>query len=107
MTWIEENEITVMTWPANSPDQNPIENIWGIVKQKLQRTGSLSRADLITKVMGIWKNDNELKRVCATLVNSMPQRIADVIKSHGDPIKYSFKSIKLVSFMFLFLFSEK
>ena len=35
MSWKAENGITALDWPSQSPDANPIENVWSVVKRKL------------------------------------------------------------------------
>ncbi len=35
-SWFNDHGVTVLDWPANSPDLNPIENLWGIVKRKMK-----------------------------------------------------------------------
>ena len=33
-TSISEEDVTVMEWPAQSPDMNPIENVWKLLNKK-------------------------------------------------------------------------
>ena len=33
----KENNIKVLPWPSMSPDQNPIENIWKLIKIKIAK----------------------------------------------------------------------
>ncbi len=38
--WFRQRNIKVFPWPPNSPDTNPIENLWGIMKKNLKKESS-------------------------------------------------------------------
>ena len=40
--WHRENSIKRIDWPGNSPDLNPIENLWSILKSKLRKTPNIT-----------------------------------------------------------------
>ena len=52
--WLEEKNINRIDWPGNSPDLNPIENLWGIIKSKLRRIRIYSKQELLNNFDRIW-----------------------------------------------------
>ena len=76
------------TWPANSPDLNPIENLWHILKVNIRKRKHQprTREELIEAVLEEWeKLDMEIVN---NLIDSMPRRMRAVIKAKGGPIGY-------------------
>ena len=68
-----------MDWPSNSPDLNPIENLWAIVKGNVEKR--------------MPQNINELERfipdtVVINLVGSMRHRCELIIENHGERTAY-------------------
>jgi transposase len=88
MEWFEQNNIGLLQWASRSPDLNPIENVWGIMARRLYAGGKQ------------YKDKNELRdaifqvyeglepEILENLVNSMPNRIADVLEKLGGVTKY-------------------
>ena len=84
--WCENCHVHVLDWPANSPDFNPIENLWGIVKKKLHKHQPNTSEQLKDAIKTCW---NEVTpHECQQLIHSMPRRIEAVIKARGDATKY-------------------
>jgi len=84
----EQKNICSLPWPAQSPDLNPIENLWAHLEKKVRERANIprNRSELFAVLKEEWyKIDCE---VLAKLVDSMPRRINEVIKASGNPTRY-------------------
>ncbi len=53
-SWFNDHGVTVLDWPANSPDLNPRENLWCIVKRKMRHTRPNNADDLKAAIKATW-----------------------------------------------------
>lgn len=86
--WFEERKIETMKWPANSPDLNPIENIWKLLKDSIQKKEDFPRTidELKIALTEAWSEfDTSILR---EVTDSMPRRIQAVLNANGGQTKY-------------------
>jgi transposase len=84
--FFEENDITVLEWPAQSPDLNPIEHVWAHIKKELKKFAIKNKPELVIKIKEIWNNIP--KEHIRKIIDSMPQRIEEVIRAKGGNTSY-------------------
>ena len=86
--WIEDDDIQVLSWPAQFPDLNPIEHLWEYLTQHLCQYKTLPKGahKLWDRVSEEW--NAILPDVCQNLIESMPRRIEVVLKAKGSHTRY-------------------
>jgi len=87
MGWFNRNRIEVLDWPGNSPDLNPIENVWKVLKSKVSLRNPTNIQELKTAIMNVWCNEIT-PELCRRCISSMPRRIKAVLDAHGGSTKY-------------------
>ena len=75
-----------MEWPSNSPDLNPIENLWRIMKVQVRKYRPQNLKQLKVAIMLSWRSLP--KNLAQNLVDSMPNRIKKLQEVQGDSIDY-------------------
>lgn len=80
--------ITTMEWPAKSPDLNPIEHFWDVVKRKVRARNEVPHtlAALERMVREEWQNIPQI--MVQYFIQGMPRRIAAVIRARGGNTRY-------------------
>jgi hypothetical protein len=81
--WFLEQPFTVLEWPAQSPDLNPIEHVWAILKHRLN-----SHPTPPVGLLQLWERVEETYKTitteqCERLYASMPDRIVAVLVARG------------------------
>uniref|UniRef100_A0A1I7WP30 DDE_3 domain-containing protein n=1 Tax=Heterorhabditis bacteriophora TaxID=37862 RepID=A0A1I7WP30_HETBA len=83
-TWLEYNDVDTMVWPSRSLDLNPMENPWTILVRRIPVDNHQFEIakDLQSVISKAWSEVD--KSVIENLVNSMPERIFQVINRSGS-----------------------
>ncbi|KAF2891845.1 hypothetical protein ILUMI_14328 [Ignelater luminosus] len=84
--WKEENDVQTLGWPSQSPDANPIENVWALMKMKLQGVIIKNQIHLARKIREIWRSLPV--QYAETLVESVPRRCQAILRNNGDWTSY-------------------
>ncbi len=83
--WLKKKHIKVLEWPSQSPDLNPIENLWRELKVRVaKRQPNLNDLERICKEE--W--DKIPPEMCANLVANYKKRLTSVIANKGFATKY-------------------
>lgn len=87
-TWMKRNGIVLLDWPANSPDMNPIEDLWSIIKSRLSKTKYPRNKDQLKNiVLDMWTDITENKQdMVNKLALSFKSRCERVLEKKGDLI---------------------
>ncbi|XP_064082561.1 uncharacterized protein LOC135198676 isoform X4 [Macrobrachium nipponense] len=86
-TWLKDCGINfIEDWPGNSSDMSPIENIWGIIKQRLQGVDTSTVLKLEAAMRSAW--DSISPDLCKRLADSIVGRLQTVKKKKGGVTKH-------------------
>lgn len=88
MEYLEEQDYSILTWPPQSPDLNPIENCWSFLKSKLYAFDKPANGllELWDRVQDEWEKIST--DYVTKLYESMPKRMEACIRAKGYWTKY-------------------
>ena len=94
--FLTQYHVLVMKWPAQSPDRNPIENLWVALKEAFHKRflelfghplKSLEVRYRYGEVLQeVWYNQGMV--LIKALIESMPERVQAVLEANGGWTKY-------------------
>ena len=84
--FIARNRIKVIDWPTYSPDLNPIENVWKIFKDKVERRMPKNIEELKQFLAEEW--DAIPENVVNNLIQSMKIRCELILEKDGERIPF-------------------
>lgn len=84
--FFKSNRIKTLEWPPQSPDLNPIENLWSYLDNKVDKASVSNKNVYFEALEAAWENIDS--GYLQNLVESMPRRLEAVLKAKGGHTKY-------------------
>ena len=84
--FLAENNIQILQWPPNSPDINPVENVWTILKDFVEKRNPQTKEELIAIIQ-----ESQQKigyDVREKLMNSVSRRLALCFENEGNLVEH-------------------
>ena len=79
--------MVTLDWPGNSPDLNPIENLWSKMKDLVAEKQPSSGKALTETIKEVWVKKIS-REYCMSLIAGMPRRLEAIVKVQGGHKKY-------------------
>ncbi len=90
--WLHNNSVTVLEWPSQSPDLNPIEHLWRDLKIAVHQRLPSNLTELERICKEEWQRIPKSR--CEKLVASFPKRLMAVLNQKGASTKYFYKKCR-------------
>ena len=85
-TWLKEQDIRTEKWPGSSPDLYPIENFFTSLKSRAMESNPRTIDALEDELRWLLEDDDWVS--CENYIDSMPDRIQEIIEAQGGPIRH-------------------
>ena len=86
LEWFKGKHLNVLEWPSQSPDLNPIENLWYDLKIAVHQRNPSNLKELEKICLEEWAKIPVAR--CAKLIATYLKRLVAVIAAKGGSTKY-------------------
>ncbi|GFW92449.1 putative transposase like protein [Trichonephila clavipes] len=86
--FLGQQNIPLLDWPGNSPDMNPVENIWELMKREVAKDVITNKTQLLERIIHVCNHPPQMQKTAQSCIDSTPRRSEALIAAKGGSTKY-------------------